>query len=258
MSRFLQHLVERAQGVGERLERRRPALFESRRTPSRAVDELAADDETWTMPAAAEARIPHVTESAPRPQPSALAPAMLPPVPPQSLSTHSSLRSSMLMQVRSPGSRPQAAEVEPGPTRELRQRPPPLQAPLSLSTSRSSPGHSPAPAHNTTRPFPVDDRRTVGLGALSSNEPSSSPTGLARPPRLPANTATTTAVAHPARRTIGNPPPAAAPPPPVHVSIGRIEIRAAATSTPARSAAPSPSPALTLDDYLRRRHGERR
>src|SRR5690606_33625862 len=39
MSGFLRHLVGRAQGLGERLERRRPALFESRATPSaQAVD----------------------------------------------------------------------------------------------------------------------------------------------------------------------------------------------------------------------------
>jgi hypothetical protein len=55
----------------------------------------------------------------------------------------------------------------------------------------------------------------------------------------------------------GTPAPQQAPT--VHVTIGRIEVRAITPlSPPAPSAAPAqPGPQLSLDDYLKQRSGER-
>jgi hypothetical protein len=54
-------------------------------------------------------------------------------------------------------------------------------------------------------------------------------------------------------------PPAVQPAPQIHVSIGRIEVRAV---TPPPTAAPQPKPAptprMSLDDYLRSQNGDRR
>jgi hypothetical protein len=44
----------------------------------------------------------------------------------------------------------------------------------------------------------------------------------------------------------------------VHVSIGHIEVRAAAPVTPSRPARVAPRPRVSLDDYLRRRNQEHR
>jgi hypothetical protein len=44
----------------------------------------------------------------------------------------------------------------------------------------------------------------------------------------------------------------------VHVSIGHIEVRAAAPMTPSRPARVAPRPRVSLDDYLRRRNQEHR
>lgn len=54
-------------------------------------------------------------------------------------------------------------------------------------------------------------------------------------------------------------PPAMAPPPPtIHVTIGRVEIRAVTTSAPtARTTLPATSPKISLDDYLKQRNGGR-
>ncbi|QWP78990.1 hypothetical protein J5226_11610 [Lysobacter sp. K5869] len=45
----------------------------------------------------------------------------------------------------------------------------------------------------------------------------------------------------------------------MHVSIGRVEIRAnAPAAAPAAAPRRNGAPALGLDDYLRQRHGDRR
>jgi hypothetical protein len=54
-------------------------------------------------------------------------------------------------------------------------------------------------------------------------------------------------------------PQAPAPAPTIHVTIGRIEVRATAPQGAAAPARRASAPAvLTLDEYLRRRDGERR
>ncbi len=50
-------------------------------------------------------------------------------------------------------------------------------------------------------------------------------------------------------------PATASPPPTIHVTIGRIEVRAHTASAPAKPAPRSSAPALTLDRYLSQRSG---
>jgi hypothetical protein len=45
--------------------------------------------------------------------------------------------------------------------------------------------------------------------------------------------------------------------PTIQVTIGRVEIRATVEATPARKAS-TKAPAMSLDEYLRQRQGERR
>jgi hypothetical protein len=53
------------------------------------------------------------------------------------------------------------------------------------------------------------------------------------------------------------PPLAQSPAPTIHVTIGRIEVRAAAPTTPVKRASP-PASTMTLEEYLRSRAGDRR
>jgi len=46
-------------------------------------------------------------------------------------------------------------------------------------------------------------------------------------------------------------------PPAIHVTIGRVEVRAVAPSVAAPKPAPQYAPKLSLEDYLKRRNGER-
>jgi hypothetical protein len=259
MNRFLHHLVERAQGVGERLERRRPALFESRRAPPRGMDDLATHAPAWESPAAAETRIVQRTEFVPPVQATPSTPATLAPPSTQALAMPAPLRSPELTQLGTPQSHARPDDIEPRPLRESLQRVPSLQTPHSSLAAQPSSAHSSASDLHAKLTPPTDHIRSDRVSELTGKAHSESATVLPPPPRLPVSTASTTAVAHPARRAHGShaPAPTLASPPPVQVSIGRIEIRAAAAPAPARPAAASQSPALTLDDYLRRRHGDR-
>jgi hypothetical protein len=46
-------------------------------------------------------------------------------------------------------------------------------------------------------------------------------------------------------------------PPAIHVTIGRVEVRAITAPAPPRSPAPPAAPKISLDDYLKRRNGAR-
>jgi hypothetical protein len=84
---------------------------------------------------------------------------------------------------------------------------------------------------------------------------------ISQPPRLPdAHHAATSPVAPiagrvPAAATTPSSNPTAAAPT-IHVTIGRVEVRAVPAPPPARSAGPT-APRLSLDAYLRARAGER-
>lgn len=120
-------------------------------------------------------------------------------------------------------------------------------APASALPSRKSPVQAPLPVAS----MPVQRRPSAALHA-----PVAAPASSALQPRLPPMprpaAATTTA-----RRVIAAAPPA---PAAVHVSIGRVEIRAVAAPSTARSprGAQTHGPKLSLDDYLKARNGEQR
>jgi hypothetical protein len=97
------------------------------------------------------------------------------------------------------------------------------------------------------------------------------------PSAIPRPRAAATTTAEPEAGSASSPPPAApalapslrvrrpeahrakATPPDVHITIGRVEIRAvAAIAAPERQAKPAPRPVESLADYLARRDGQRR
>lgn len=87
--------------------------------------------------------------------------------------------------------------------------------------------------------------------------PTSHPGRLADPPRV-VPSVVARPVAHEARpaRVFATPPSAPPPPPVVHVTIGRLEIRATPVGEPARAHV-TPPPPMTLEAYLARRRRER-
>jgi phage tail sheath protein FI len=47
------------------------------------------------------------------------------------------------------------------------------------------------------------------------------------------------------------------PPPVIHVTIGRVDVRAILPAPQTRRTSPQPAPRLSLEDYLKRRNGDR-
>jgi hypothetical protein len=92
----------------------------------------------------------------------------------------------------------------------------------------------------------------------SNRGPAAAP-GIVPAPALPAPERMETSLAREQRENrLFLAEAAPAPAPTIHVTIGRIEIRATpAAPAPARPAAPRP-PGMSLDDYLRRRDGDGR
>ena len=141
-----------------------------------------------------------------------------------------------------------------------------LRATDTAAAVRPRPAAIPGVPFVSPRPAPVADDATVvapprPVGQLPAR-PTAAPVFLAASPTVapslpPGLLAQLRAAVHPGPDE--RPLPTAQPPAPapvVHVHIGRVEVRAAPPprpSAPARSAPPLP----TVDDYLRRRHGER-
>ena len=136
----------------------------------------------------------------------------------------------------------------------------------SPPSARRRPSGPAAAAHRRRRPPPPPGRHSAGAraadgraarraGALTRRPP-----GPRRPParRAPGRRAARATRRVPARRRGGGAAAEAAPAPPaVHVTIGRVEVRAG--SAPAsRASAPIRRQAISLDEYLRQRAGGRR
>jgi len=275
MSRFLRHMVERARGLGERLERRRPALFESRRPPSPAEDGLAIDDEistgarTPSLPLSTHAAMATAPEAAsvavPAESPLPASGSMTTPPPPCALPPPPSVSLTIPPPApiaARPHEPPATLRIEAAPTitnhaRRPAEAVPSPRIPPSSRAAVAPPAASPMPMHEVT-PSPRSERLREPRRTEPNSRRDTSRTELPPPARLPARAEIAGTVAHPARRASVANTLAAAPPAPVQVSIGRVEIRAATAPPPARTRDPSRSPALTLDDYLRRRHGDRR
>ncbi|HEX8449403.1 MAG TPA: hypothetical protein VF652_07420 [Allosphingosinicella sp.] len=158
----------------------------------------------------------------------------------------------LLVTARGPAEAARARPLAPAPFREPASLPPALAA-----GSRQGPP--------LDRPKPPAPSASTGPAAPA---PSASPVSTARP-ILPEARPAGRAAAEPAgllpRRAEGPRPapigrPGRAPAPPdVHITIGRVEIRAVAAAPPERKPAPStPAPVERLADYLARRDGARR
>jgi hypothetical protein len=129
--------------------------------------------------------------------------------------------------------------------------------------SRSTPQPAAATRHEVEAPRPAEGRREnpprerVRLAAQHQPAPRIVP-----PPRARLEPAPVPEPRERIGRVAGEQNPASAPAPAIHVSIGRVEVRAvAAPPTPARNRpapAASASPGVSLDEYLRRRDGGRR
>jgi hypothetical protein len=151
-------------------------------------------------------------------------------------------------------------------------QPAPEPAPQRLVIEQTivlEPSHSADPLRPAPSPQVVEQPRVVPAAAgAQPTPPSHSQSMMAQPSVLPA-----ASIIQPARRSMpatnvpsarrSTPPtvapqPAATTEPTIHVTIGRIEVRAAPPPTPAARPRSAPVPAMSLDDYLRERGGGRR
>ena len=225
---------------GDRL---RPARAERRAAPVDALSEAAAPAPAARAPAAPERSTGSLGEGearlvaarapaeAARARPTAAAPPAVRdtpvPVPPRK-------------PVAEPLSR-EPAELQPKPA-AARRRMAPVDRPKPPSPTASAgpavPG-LPAPPFSTPRPILPEPRPGAGAaaeaaGLLPRRADGPRPAAIGRPGRAPA-------------------------PPDVHITIGRVEIRAVAAAPPARKPAPTATPPVeSLADYLARRDGARR
>lgn len=155
--------------------------------------------------------------------------------------------------------RAEAAQIvntsEAAPSSEsIAQRPtidpqPASTAPRARSQVTAQPFDRGSSARSTV-PVPVaDERQTPTIERRTSPTRAERPALVGREPTIP--------LLPPTPRVPE--PPTAQPAPQIHVSIGRIEVRAV---TPPPAAAPQPKPAptprMSLDEYLRSQNGDRR
>ena len=125
---------------------------------------------------------------------------------------------------------PNPARAEPGSILPPSPEPPPHEA-------------AARPAAFAPPPAPPRPRKPLEIHATKSPAPRTAESAAARAP---------------APRVASTAPVAEAPgPPPIHVTIGRLEIRATTPPAPPRPAAPTPA-RMGLDDYLHRARGGRR
>jgi len=115
---------------------------------------------------------------------------------------------------------------------------------------------SPRSRRDSSDERPGDPRRPVESAKAAPGPPAGGAVG----PIVPRFITATPVAPEPVRerRADGTPPPPAAPV--VHVTIGRVDVRARFVPPPPPAASrPAPSaPGLSLDEYLRRRNGDRR
>lgn len=287
MSDFLTHLVQRALSPTAEVRPRFPSRFETARSHPPFANADFANEETFAphppeqtaprfaetpsnpaAPARQNPRAPIASDlgvsaidTAPPQFASRLESASRPPATPSDFPTDSaSVRAQTL-----------ARGNQPAPTRAA----PAGEFAAPLSTENNLPA---APAANRTR-TPPNPTRAVPRDILPpSTEPlpdetSARPSAFRSPP-TPASPRMPLEV-HATKSSPPRPAPAAAEhapaarivpvasaaeetaPPPIHVTIGRIEIRATTTPAPPRPASP-PSARLGLEDYLHRAPGGRR
>lgn len=280
------------------LERRRPSLFESRAGTPTTRPDIDLTDEAIDAPlsrpmSSAHDRPPTFApthDSAPPSSPQPSMPGTLVAPPSTSMPTGMAPRAAQPIEREVASSRSSAVPHadDDTPTRPARLRADaaseqrPTRAEPRTSASPRDPHHATAPrsrdvqreaaapvaparvvvertriethtrVHERTSPSAAPAPRTPAREGAPASAP------LRTPPRVVLAQAPTRAVAHPSRSALHA--PAAPGPAPVQVSIGRIEIRAAAgAGTPAAGTRrQTNAPRLGLDDYLRQRHGSGR
>lgn len=148
--------------------------------------------------------------------------------------------------------RPRLVDAPAPSLRSSEQRPPLERQTLSTEPSSqtlpTSEQHDPGEPRATLLPL-ADDRQVPHAQRCDSTAPTERPELVEReqnPPRA----ADTPRTIEPAAAQAG---------PQIHVSIGRIEVRAVTPPpAPPSKPTPAPTPRMSLDDYLRSQNGDRR
>jgi hypothetical protein len=261
MSDFLTNLAARSTGAAETIQPRVPALFEPSGDRSRlpaAPDFTAVEQERADEPDLRSHMRPPVI-----PQPAAAIPAARPEAANHPSTPIGGLSAAPARQTTSQN--PSPAELTTAPKSLAPPRtelppvpvispkpllPPPAQTPWSVpALQRMSPSEDREPM--TSRREPSEEKEPSVQPAASREEP---PPPVAAQPVRPASTIVeprvTPRIEHP--RPAAAPSPAKSPETVIHVTIGRIEVRAIAETPPARKAHAA-APVTGLDEYLRSR-----
>jgi hypothetical protein len=268
MSDFLTTLIDRSLGLAPVLERRKPSLFEAPRGAKQPSPETSADLE-------ADAPTPHATAAPSPSQPSAPRDEHAPPLRPAPEShTRNEIRAEIpaapaphpeRLQYQHP-LEPVAVQSDEGPratpriehTLELETiverevvrtfHAAPAVAELSRQTS-PPPSYKDAPAPSPAAPVRNEPRTP----AKPQASPQAKFTIASHAPPLPRPTVPPAVTPRATRQRDATRAPE--PPPAIHVSIGRIEVRAAESPTAPPRRTRAFAPKLSLDDYLASRTG---
>lgn len=292
MNAFLAGLVDRAQGRVTVLERRPRALFEPAvphvdvaAAQVDATDAREPADRSTTPPPNRDAdRVARPSHPARQPPPDTThrrdAAARIEPQAAAPRADGDRQRASPTMPAAPPTLRHPAATTRAGND---------ATAPLRERTRSTATALRESPATTPARPATPPPSRPLGPAAAPTREPMPTlgraavaehvprPAAASAVPRVTTVASAvltrpaTPAYAHPAvqlaRARAAAPAqreaPAAVAPTPVHISIGRVEVRAVAAPAAQRTRGAHPAtspgePRLSLDDYLRQRHGAAR
>lgn len=148
--------------------------------------------------------------------------------------------------VSTPDVAPSSKSIAPRPAVDQQ---PAATAPSARSLVTAQPVDLHAPDRSTVLVPVADERHAPSVERQTNTTQAERPALVVREPSMPR--------IQPAQRAPE--PPAAQPAPQIHVSIGRIEVRAV-TTPPAATPPPKPTPTphISLDDYLRSQNGDRR
>jgi hypothetical protein len=269
MSGFFESLAARARGEAPAVRPRLPGIFESSAAEgfeqTEVFVEAARPDAAAPVQAAppAVAEVRHYWEPPERPSAApvpgqAAEPAQPAAPPPRGVAPEDAAEPSRPV--------PTALPPQPAPARDA--TPPPAPATVQATQDRGRHDDTPpAPVRPASVQRPRDDLtvRTVPVTARAASMPPNlapppadlPPPGLTSPP---ARSGAREIVPQVARARPAPPQPVAAPrqeETTVHVSIGRIEVRAVQPPPEARPREPAKSAVMSLDEYLRSRRERR-
>lgn len=254
MTGFFESLAARARGEAPAVRPRLPGIFESA-TAAEPFEQMEVFVETAEpAPAAPVQAAPMATEIKVRREVADRVIAAPAPAP-EPVRTEATLPAAVLTPVAaSAPSRSVAEAVQPRTVPSRDPSPPPVPTPVQVTADRGRREDAPPVAH---QPAPAS-RDDATMRAVSAVTPVGPPPSLAPPARSSARDI----VPQVARARPAQTPPVARPEPrreetTVHVSIGRIEVRAVQPTPEARPREPAKSAVMSLDDYLRTRRERR-